>query len=253
MRPDGSRKHRLTDGPGSAKRGALSPDGRWIAFDGAPGWDRGDNSDFDIQLMRADGTQRRRLTRTPDRDTGAAWSPDGRLIAFTRRPGETGPYAIWVVRPDGGGMRRLRSGGFPAWAPDGRRLAFAQRFRGQFDLYTLDLRTRAVTHLTRTPGDEFPAAWSPDGRWLLLTRYARFSPDWDVYRLELATGSVRRLTWTGTDDAAAWSPDGSRVLFTTNRTGRAQVFVMRPDGSRQRSVSRNRTNEYATSWGSLSR
>jgi len=62
---------------------------------------------------------------------------------------------------------------------------------------------------------------------------------------------MRRLTRArGEDTAGAWSPDGSRIVFTSERTGRPQVFVMNADGSRQRNISRSRSNDLATGWHS---
>jgi TolB protein len=58
-----------------------------------------------------------------------------------------------------------------------------------------------------------------------------------------------RLTRSGSEDiAAAWSPDGSRILFTSNRAGLSQLFLMRPDGSRQHRLLRSGINALEPSW-----
>lgn len=54
MHPDGSARHRLFRTPQNAKRPTLSPNAKWIAFDGAPPG-KPALSDFDIQLVRSDG------------------------------------------------------------------------------------------------------------------------------------------------------------------------------------------------------
>ena len=60
---------------------------------------------------------------------------------------------------------------------------------------------------------------------------------------------VRRLTRSGSEDiGAAWSPNGSRILFTSTRTGLSQLFLMRPDGSRQRRLLRTGINALEPSW-----
>jgi len=65
----------------------------------------------------------------------------------------------------------------------------------------------------------------------------------------LVDAAWRRLTdGRHLDEAAAWSPDGSQILFTSDRTGRRQVFVMDADGSHERNLSRDAFDDEATSW-----
>jgi len=57
---------------------------------------------------------------TGDRGITAAWSPDGQRIAFWDHD------AIYVVNPDGSGLRRLAQNAFAfnSWSPDGQKLIF---------------------------------------------------------------------------------------------------------------------------------
>src|SRR5438876_778600 len=83
IRPDGSHRRRILHNRQNAKRPRLSPDRRWVAFDGAPPGTV-PLTDFDIQLVRLDGRGLRTLTHGPDWDVDAQWSPDGALLAFSR-------------------------------------------------------------------------------------------------------------------------------------------------------------------------
>jgi Tol biopolymer transport system component len=95
---------------------------------------------------------------------------------------------------------------------------------------------------------EQPATVSRDGTKLLFTRYALRTGS-DVYVMDANGGNVRRLTRAvGYDVAAGWSPDETRILLTSERSGPSQLFVMRRNGSRQRNISRNARNEYEPSW-----
>ena len=85
MRPDGSGRHMIFRTPQNAKRPTLSPDGTWIAFDGAPPG-KPAMSDFDIQLVRIDGTRRKTIVRSPATQLDAQWSPDGAQLSFSRSP-----------------------------------------------------------------------------------------------------------------------------------------------------------------------
>src|SRR4029078_10821294 len=90
----------------NAKRPSLSPDRRWVAFDGTPKG-KPPLSDFDVQVMRRDGTQRRTVFRTRDCERDARWAPDGKRLSFSRMP----PGADWrhsivcTVRLDGSGLQ----------------------------------------------------------------------------------------------------------------------------------------------------
>ena len=85
MRPDGSGKRVLYRTGQNAKRPVLSPDGEWVAFDGAsPG--KPPMTDFDVQVVRTNGTGRRTLAGTPAAETDARWSPDGVHLSYSRAP-----------------------------------------------------------------------------------------------------------------------------------------------------------------------
>ena len=47
---------------------------------------------------------------------------------------------------------------------------------------------------------------------------------------------------------AAWSPDGKQIAFTSDRLGSIDIFVMNADGTRQRPLVRDATNEWWPTW-----
>jgi Tol biopolymer transport system component len=250
MAPDGSRVRRVYRTPQNAKRPTPSPDGRWLAFDGAaPG--KRPMSDFDVQIVRRDGTGRRTLAGTSAYELDPAWAPDGSLLSYSRQvAGDWRRSSIWLVRPDGSGGRRLARGQFARWSPDGTRLVLdAPTARSDGDLVVVDRNGRVRARLTDTPELEQPAGWSPDGRHVLFTRFDANGPGADVFVVDATGGNERRLTRGSAQDvAAAWSPDRKEILFTSDRDGREQVYVMGIDGTRQRNLSRSRFADTATSW-----
>ena len=152
-------------------------------------------------------------------DSTPAWAPDGRHIAFLRaRPTtSTGQYAVFVVRPDGQGLRRVgpTTDEAPAWSPDGRTLAIGRPLPGD--------RTAIV--LARADGDKveqiavgrFPA-WSPSGRRIAFVNGSGSG----IAAVDVRSRRVRQIAiefpsiprWLG---RPAWSPDGARLALDFDR------------------------------------
>jgi Tol biopolymer transport system component len=251
MRPDGSRQHLIYHAYANAKRPTLSPDGAWIAFDGAsPG--KKPFSDFDVQIVRTSGKARRTVAGTNAFEVDAQWSSDGRRVSFSRWPRSADWRSswVWTARRDGKQLQRIGRGQFARWSPDGKKLVLdAPTKQSDGDLFVVNADGTGRRQLTKTRDLEQPAGWSPDGWSILFTRYtASGSIEVAVIRVD-GTG-FRRLAIVHGDEAgaAAWSPDGSKILYT-NQPGRyAQCFVMNADGSHRHNVSRNHFDDIATSW-----
>ena len=141
--------------------GVLSPDGQYVAAtlskDGNP----------ELYLLHPDtGKILKRLTRNWGIDTSPSWSPDGKQIAFVSN--RHGSPQIWVMNADGSEPRRLTFQGdynqTPDWNPRGNLIAFTARDeRAVFDIFTVDVRTGAITRLTQNQGNNEEPSWSPDG------------------------------------------------------------------------------------------
>jgi TolB protein len=163
MNADGSDQHVLTDRRNGAGTAAWSPDGSQLAFVSGEGYGEAGgvfvmNLDGSNQRLVAEGNASdpswspdgskivyslntpedgrtslaildlgtgavtQPLADLPGEQTDPAWSPDGRWIAFDwYTPAGTGLY---VVAPDGSGLRRLADGTAPSWSPDGTWLAY---------------------------------------------------------------------------------------------------------------------------------
>jgi TolB protein len=207
---------------------AWSPDGKRIAFGRAYGKLKIIRGEEWIEVgalavMNADGTNVRQLTQlrrpTSSEDGEPVWSPDGRRIAFQRWNSTARPVdgrAIFVVNADGSGLRqvtpwRMIAGDHPDWSPDGRRILFrspADEFDAS-DLWTVRPDGTGLKRLTNFGPSilVLSASYSPDGKWIVLSRTGRGGPP-DLFAIRPDGTGLRQITRSTVWDSA---PDwGSR-------------------------------------------
>ena len=110
-----------------------------------------------------------RAITTAGTDTEPDWSPDGRRIAFVRQDRGKRSTSLYVVRRDGGGLRRLTHGNqvvsMPAWRGDGLLLAYAASplAGGSFDIWTIDPAGGKARPVATGPAEQIVPAFSRDG------------------------------------------------------------------------------------------
>jgi Tol biopolymer transport system component len=184
-----------------------SPDGTTLAFESGAG-----PGDSDLYAYGTATGEIRRLTRHAGLDAYPAWSPDGSWIAWTAS--RAGRFAIWIMRADGHGARRLTSGRtdvHPAWSPDGRAIAFFDAASRSLDLVRADGTGRRRIGGARAFDVSTAPAWSPDGR-----RLAVAGADGALYVAATDRRAPRRLTRGRPRTIAwrpAWSPRGGQIAF----------------------------------------
>jgi dipeptidyl aminopeptidase/acylaminoacyl peptidase len=183
-----------------------------------------------IYAINADGSGQARIRK--GLVSQPSWSADGRRIAFKGRTG------IAVMNPAGGQMQTItRPPGrmfdeAPAWSPDGTRLAFTRHLRRLSDLYVVDVRTRVVRQLTRTPQViESDPAWSPDGKWILFGQTPTSMPrPPTVLRRTDPTGRSNVPITNASAFGATWSPDGKKIAFASDLHRASDIWVVNAKG-----------------------
>ncbi len=159
---------------------------------------------------------------------------------------ETGPKdnrvkRLAIMDSDGANHRFITNGQStaltPRYSPDYSKIAYVSYLNGFARIFVYDIGSGRQTLITESRNPTFAPRWSPDGRWILYSMAV--AGNTDIYRVGAGGGgSPQRLTDTpGIDVGGSYSPDGSRVVFESDRSGSQQVYVMNADGSDQRRIS----------------
>ena len=233
----------------------ISPDGKLVAYV-LTRVDRGPNRrNSSIWMVATDGSRAPwQFTTAPQSSTSPRWNPDGKSLAFLSSRPETTPAAapaagaaatataeppraqIYVLSMNGGEAKRitnLKNGvGVFRWSPDGTRFVVVSRI-GPSDSRA-DSRDRSdVRHYKNTSYKFNDTGWFDDRRTHL----------WVV---EVKSGSAKQITegndWNDSDPQ--WSPDGTRLAFVSNRTGKeyeenrnTDVWVISAEGGKLTKIS----------------
>ena len=220
------------------------------------------DGDLDIYIMNEDGTGVRQLVNEDGRDFEPDVSADGKTIAYASQPKGSSDTHLYLMDIDGAHRRRLTTSAgvglavtddYPHWSPDGGRVAFQRTIATEegvdADLWLIDVKTGEETQLTDTPAawDSTPS-FAADGNSVVFESN-RDGPGTDVYRLDLRTQKVARLTSEpGNDLEAKESPDGRHIVFGSERDGDYEIYVMDADGGNVRQLTRNGADDRCGHW-----
>jgi TolB protein len=172
----------------------------------------GRSGNLDIYTMNADGTDVRRLTDSPARDFEPDWSPDGQSIVFSSDRDDPENSQLYVMDADGGNQRAL---------------------------------------MPFIAADFVSPRWSPDGEWILMhsNQMIDGQPWFEVYRVRADGTELANLSSTpGNNFRADWSPDGTRIVFVSERDGNRELYVMNADGSNQVRLTNSQADDNRPRW-----
>jgi eukaryotic-like serine/threonine-protein kinase len=185
-------------------------------------------------------------------------SPDEKRLAFSLVDRGTGYPTIWLTDLARSGLSRFTLGrvlnSAPVWSPDGTRIMFrTTRGGGNVEIYEKSAagggeEEPVLLHAAeRAAGMQssnlYTLDWSSDGRYLLYS--VTPSSGQEFWLLPLADRKpFRLLRASGAGAQASFSPDGRFLAYTSNESGRMEVYVQTlPLSNRKWTVSTNGGSE----------
>ena len=190
------------------------------------------------QLMWVDRAGRQLATIGPANIhvKSARLSPDGQRLATAIYDIERGYQDLWIFDVKTNSGRRLTADSdlrdSPVWSPDSTKLAFLHDADGSPP--RVHIRGLAENDAEQSmPAADFqmPGSWSADGRFIAFvnTGFPRSENEkqGDVWMFDLAQGrkAVPLLNTRFHEANPAFSPDGKWLAFTSNESGRAELYI----------------------------
>ncbi|TRX36240.1 S9 family peptidase [Flavobacterium restrictum] len=231
----------------------ISPDGNWVAYTLSTVDSIKNKRNSDIWMVSWDGKESIQLTNSPESESQPNWSPDGKYVSFVSSRNGLKGSQIWIMDRRGGEAKQLtdlKKGDLNdyEWSPDGTKMAlviktqpdtakvkvpkpividryhFKQDIEGYLTrkpshLYLYDVATKKMDTLTKGSYDETDPKWSPDGSQIAFLSNRTTDPDRnensDIWVIDAkAKASMKQITtWTGSDTAQQWSPDGKQIAY----------------------------------------
>ena len=131
--------------------------------------------------------------------------------------------------------------------PEEIALIYQSNRSGAFQIYHLD-REWKETQLT-TEGNNTEPRWSHDGKQIAYTANSDIGK-YEVYVMDSSGNNKHPLLkgMSGYNWAPDWAPDDKRILFSSNASGQAQVYIVGLDGQSPQQITSGTGNSFLAAW-----
>jgi TolB protein len=259
------RANRISPGQGRTTCAYFRPDGKRVIFasghtdpnvkqtqeaelkqraeDAAAGRRRRYSWDFDphVKIYEADEDGSNMKCLTPNAKVYTAegsYSSDGKQIVYSA--GNAGDVQLYIMNADGSNVRQLTTAkncynGGPFFSPDGKKVIFRsdRKEKDRLQIYVIDADGTNEKALTNNDKWVYWAPyWYKDNKHIIFTAADHgdesIRPNYDLYWFNTETGKSTRITHApGQDVLPVFSPDYSKLMWTSSRDGRSptQLYI----------------------------
>ena len=200
---------------GTVSEPFISPEGEWVAYTVSRDDLEKDEEISRVWMVPIEGGNAEPMTTAEHSSSHPRWSPDGRFLAFLSARDDK-PAQVWLLPRHGGEAIQLtqmiQDVETFAWSPDSQHLL-------------LELQDASEQQIEAHEQGKFYEEKTPPP-WVIDRQ--QFKADYvgyldrrrtHIYRFDVTDKSLHQLTFGDFDDSeASWSPDGTRIAFTSNRS-----------------------------------
>jgi TolB protein len=247
----------------------LSPDGKQIVFQSNR------TGNWDIFTIDTNGTNLKQLTSDSLNEVTPKWSPNGKQIVYCIDV-DTVNSDIYLMDADGENKKRLTTfpgdDSHPNWSPDGKKIIFnsaqntpdyhipwGQQYVEIFTMNTDGSGKKQISNLKTV--STYPS-FSPDGKYIVFRSVVQQpSLNWDltatdrnseIFIMNADGSNPKDLSVNiAYDGWPTWSPDGGLILFSSNRSGPAnigQLYTIEKDGSHLKQITNGPGSFIQATW-----
>jgi serine/threonine protein kinase len=221
-----------------------TPDSKWLVASTSAAGRHGGG----LHLYSTETGEERPLTNPPIEeigDTAPAVSPDGRTLVFSRVSPDFFNVTLWLLHlGEGykplGKEEKVQTGNMTnvgaAWLPDGSEFVFSSGTGTNFGLWRIAISSGAIPKkINLDASDAFAPAISRLGNRLA---FATEKYDLNIWRIDLKGPGqkpglpFRFIASTQIENYPAFSPDGRRIAFMSERSGTQEIWICDSDGSK---------------------
>lgn len=194
---------------------------------------------------------------------GFAQDYKGKII-FTSNANNTNnkELELYMVSADGQGIKQLtfdavsnRENGKGKLSPNGKYVTFHTYKYGGYKIALANADFKSQRQLSKGPNYAWGASWSPDSKHIVYAtidtkRAPYFEGNVEIFKMDIDGSTLVNLSRSDAEDyAPSWSPDGTKVLFYSNRDGNYEIYSMDSDGNNPVNLTNTPdVDEFAPSW-----